>query len=89
MKNAEVMEQLIKKEVIILGIANLSEFCGYIAENMTPGWSAVGGQTRSAYETGPPPDVVERKPGLNAWPFLWISSRSLSRLRSPVPRDRD
>jgi amidase len=33
---------------------------------MTPGWSAVGGQTRSAYETDPPPDKVEVKPGLSA-----------------------
>jgi hypothetical protein len=41
------------------------------AENMTPGWSAVGGQTRSAYETGPPPDVPEAKPGLSAvGPYL-------------------
>jgi hypothetical protein len=36
------------------------------AENMTPGWSAYGGQTRSAYETGPPPDVAVPKPGLEA-----------------------
>lgn len=33
---------------------------------MTPGWSAVGGQTRSAYEKGPPPDVSEPKSGLAA-----------------------
>jgi hypothetical protein len=36
------------------------------AENMTPGFSAYGGQTRSVYETGPPPDVVVPKPGLDA-----------------------
>jgi len=36
------------------------------AKNMSPGWSAVGGQTRSAYETGPPPGVPEPKTGLDA-----------------------
>ncbi len=33
---------------------------------MIPGWSAVGGQTRSAYEIGPPPDVSEPKSGFAA-----------------------
>ena len=33
---------------------------------MSPGWSAVGGQTRSAYESGPPPEFPEPKTGLSA-----------------------
>ncbi|KAN0105996.1 amidase signature enzyme [Hyaloscypha variabilis] len=65
-KNAELIEQLVEKGVIILGTANLSEFCGHKAENMSPGWSAVGGQTRSAYESGPPPELPEPKTGLSA-----------------------
>ncbi|KAE8442398.1 hypothetical protein EG329_003415 [Mollisiaceae sp. DMI_Dod_QoI] len=49
-ETAEVINQLLEKGLIILGTANLSEFCGHKAEEMTPGWSAIGGQTRSAYD---------------------------------------
>ena len=53
-ETATVIQQLIEKGMIILGTANLSEFCGHKAENMSHGWSAVGGQPRSAYDTQEP-----------------------------------
>ena len=45
-RSATVIETLIRHGLIILGKANLSEFCGMKGP---PGWSAVGGQTQSAY----------------------------------------
>lgn len=35
--------------MIIIGKANLTEFCGLKNPSMPPGWSAVGGQCQSPY----------------------------------------
>lgn len=56
--NADVIQQLIDQGMIIFATANLTEFCGHKAESMTPGWSAVGGQTRSAYDCEPPSEKL-------------------------------
>ncbi|KAF2201136.1 amidase signature enzyme [Delitschia confertaspora ATCC 74209] len=48
-KNATVVDRLIKRGMIILGKANLTEFCGLKNPSMPPGWSAVGGQCQSPY----------------------------------------
>ncbi|KAF2763447.1 amidase signature enzyme [Pseudovirgaria hyperparasitica] len=48
-KNATVVERLIRKGMIIIGKANLTEFCGLKTPQMPPGWSAVGGQCQSPY----------------------------------------
>ena len=48
-KNAAVIEQLLENGLIVLGKANLTEFCGLKDKARTPGWSARGGQTLSAY----------------------------------------
>ncbi|KAM6480980.1 amidase family protein [Trichoderma sp. SZMC 28011] len=49
-KNADIVDQLIGAGVIIIGKANLSEWSW---SNMASlGWSAVGGQTQSAYVRG-------------------------------------
>ncbi|KAJ4860480.1 amidase domain-containing protein [Trichoderma breve] len=46
-KNAPLVEKLIDTGLIILGKANLTEFCGLKTSAMMPGWSAYGGQTLS------------------------------------------
>ncbi|KAL6802226.1 amidase family protein [Trichoderma sp. SZMC 28012] len=51
-KNAEIVEQLIDSGVIIIGKANLSEWSWYRSNMASLGWSAVGGQTQSAYVRG-------------------------------------
>jgi len=48
-KNATIVDRLTRKGMIILGKANLTEFCGLKTPLMPPGWSAVGGQTQSPY----------------------------------------
>ncbi|KAK0765614.1 hypothetical protein N5P37_001551 [Trichoderma harzianum] len=48
-KNAPLVEKLIDAGLIILGKANLTEFCGLKTSAMMPGWSAYGGQTLSPY----------------------------------------
>ncbi|KAL6833448.1 amidase signature enzyme [Trichoderma sp. SZMC 28015] len=48
-KNAPLVEKLIDSGLIILGKANLTEFCGLKTSAMMPGWSAYGGQTLSPY----------------------------------------
>ncbi|KAH3904255.1 hypothetical protein HBI56_176640 [Parastagonospora nodorum] len=48
-KNATIVDRLIKRGVIIIGKANLTEFCGLKNPSMPPGWSAVGGQCQSPY----------------------------------------
>lgn len=48
-KNATIVESLIRNGMIILGKANLTEFCGLKTPQMPPGWSAVGGQCQSPY----------------------------------------
>ncbi|KAK0644982.1 putative amidase [Lasiodiplodia hormozganensis] len=46
---ATVVERLMAAGLIVLGKANLSELCGLKSAEMTPGWSAVGGQTQSPF----------------------------------------
>ncbi len=48
-KNAAVIDRLSDNGLIILGKANMTEFCGLKDKARTPGWSARGGQTLSAY----------------------------------------
>ncbi|KAF1964182.1 amidase signature enzyme [Bimuria novae-zelandiae CBS 107.79] len=48
-RNATIVDRLIRRGLIILGKANLTEFCGLKNPSMPPGWSAVGGQTQSPY----------------------------------------
>ncbi|KAJ5940868.1 amidase signature enzyme [Penicillium verrucosum] len=50
--DSQVIEKLRKAGVLILGKANLTEFCQMKGDNITTGWSAVGGQTTSAYIEG-------------------------------------
>lgn len=38
--------------MILLGKANLTEFCGLKFKGLTPGWSSYGGQTQSPYIFG-------------------------------------
>ncbi|OBT62908.1 hypothetical protein VE03_07903 [Pseudogymnoascus sp. 23342-1-I1] len=54
-QNAEVIEKLIKSGAIILAKTNLSEFAFYKGTGLPSGWSALGGQTQSAYTRG---DVI-------------------------------
>lgn len=48
-KNATIVDRLVRRGIIILGKANLTEFCGLKNPSMPPGWSAVGGQCQSPY----------------------------------------
>ncbi|PCG95726.1 Amidase [Penicillium occitanis (nom. inval.)] len=67
-KNAVVIDRLLDAGVIILGKANMTEFCNY---NKTyPGWNSIGGQTQSAYVVGGVvkgeyklADISEKSPG--------------------------
>ncbi|KAJ5238304.1 hypothetical protein N7468_002923 [Penicillium chermesinum] len=47
--NAKIVDQLIDAGLIIIGKANLAEFSNARGSDMHNGWSAVGGQTQSAY----------------------------------------
>ncbi|ATY58913.1 amidase family [Cordyceps militaris] len=51
-KSAELVERLIEAGAIILGKANLSELSYFKGEDQICGWSAVGGQSQSAYARG-------------------------------------
>ena len=51
-RDATIVERLRKAGAIILGKTNLSEFANFRSLNNTNGWSAVGGQTQSAYVVG-------------------------------------
>ena len=44
--------QLVSQGLIILGKASMSEFCGLRADHLSPGYSAVNGQTQSPYIKG-------------------------------------
>ncbi|KAK4199067.1 putative amidase family protein [Triangularia verruculosa] len=50
--NAHVVDLLLESGAIILGKTNLSEFSNARGYMMPSGWSAVGGQTQSAYVHG-------------------------------------
>jgi amidase len=51
-KNAVIIERLLAAGAIILGKANRSEWDWYKSDLADSGWSAVGGQTQSAYVRG-------------------------------------
>ncbi|KAG8161020.1 hypothetical protein KVR01_009284 [Diaporthe batatas] len=51
-KSADLIEKLTEAGAIILGKANLSELSYFKAEDQICGWSAVGGQSQSAYVRG-------------------------------------
>ncbi|KAL8851737.1 MAG: hypothetical protein Q9221_003347 [Calogaya cf. arnoldii] len=51
-KSADVVERLIKAGAIILGKTNLSELSWFKGSQTICGWSAVGGQSKSAYVRG-------------------------------------
>jgi len=48
-RNATIVDRLIRRGLIILGKANMTEFCGLKNPSMPPGWSSVGGQCQSPY----------------------------------------
>jgi amidase len=48
-KNATIVDRMIRKGMIIIGKANMTEFCGLKTPLMPPGWSAVGGQCQSPF----------------------------------------
>lgn len=48
-KNATIVDRLTRRGMIVIGKANLTEFCGLKNPSMPPGWSAVGGQCQSPY----------------------------------------
>ncbi|KAL7939304.1 amidase signature enzyme [Trichoderma chlorosporum] len=48
-RNAPLVQKLVDAGLIVLGKANLTEFCGLKTSAMMPGWSAYGGQTLSPY----------------------------------------
>ena len=49
-RDAHLVSRLRSAGAVILGKANLSEWANFRAKNPTSGWSAVGGQTRNAYD---------------------------------------
>ncbi|KAF3067517.1 putative amidase [Trichoderma lentiforme] len=51
-KSAEIIERILGAGMIIIGKAQLSELAGFKGSNIMPGWSALGGQTQSAYTIG-------------------------------------
>ncbi|KAL7926094.1 amidase signature domain-containing protein [Trichoderma austrokoningii] len=50
-KSAEIIERILGAGMIIIGKTQLSELAGFKGSNIMPGWSALGGQTLSAYTT--------------------------------------
>ncbi|MCJ1322634.1 hypothetical protein MMC15_007983 [Xylographa vitiligo] len=51
-RNAEIIDRMVTAGLIILAKAQLSEFANFKGSNLMAGWSAVGGQTQSAYTSG-------------------------------------
>ncbi|KAH6615688.1 amidase signature domain-containing protein [Chaetomium sp. MPI-SDFR-AT-0129] len=50
--SADIVDELMEKGLIIIGKTNLNELSSWKAMGSTNGWSAVGGQTTSAYVEG-------------------------------------
>ncbi|RFU32343.1 hypothetical protein B7463_g3979, partial [Scytalidium lignicola] len=48
-ENSDLVEQLEEMGAIILGKTNLNEFCNFKGDANSNGWSAIAGQTQSAY----------------------------------------
>lgn len=55
-EDAFLVSRLRDAGAIILGKANMSEWANFYSSRQIPGWSAVGGQTRNAYD-------LDRNPG--------------------------
>ncbi|KAG6366464.1 hypothetical protein INS49_000641 [Diaporthe citri] len=73
-KNSRVVEMLLASGAVILGKANLSEFSNSRGSMMPSGWSAVGGQTQSAYVRGGL-DPNDTKDGHSSfWIVFWFST---------------
>ncbi len=51
-RTAPLVEHLTASGLILIGTANLTEFCGLKDDRITPGWSPMGGQTQSPYIFG-------------------------------------
>jgi amidase len=51
-RNAALVDTLLEAGLIIIGKANMTEFCGMVSTKMNPGYSSVAGQTLSAYVRG-------------------------------------
>jgi len=51
-RNATIAKRLIDAGAIVLGKANLTQFCGLKMQPISPGYSPVGGQTQSPYVQG-------------------------------------
>jgi amidase len=51
-RNAALVDRLLQAGMIVLAKANLTEFAGLKGTAITPGWSAVGGQTQSPFIEG-------------------------------------
>jgi amidase len=51
-KNATIIEELMGTGLIVIGKANMTEFCDLKATCMTAGWCGLNGQTQSAYIEG-------------------------------------
>lgn len=50
--SASIVDHLTEAGLIIIGKTNLGECCGMKGDAHPPGWSRVGGQTRSPYDQG-------------------------------------
>jgi len=48
-KNSVLVDKLVEAGMVIIGKANLTEFCGLRTPGMMTGWSSYGGQTLSPY----------------------------------------
>lgn len=51
-RTAPMIQHLLDSGMILLGKANLTEFCGIKEQGNTPGWSPAGGQTQNPYIFG-------------------------------------
>ncbi|RMY39050.1 hypothetical protein D0864_16378 [Hortaea werneckii] len=51
-RTSPVIEHLLGMGMILIGKANITEFCGLKTPDHTPGWSPMGGQTQSPYIFG-------------------------------------
>jgi amidase len=56
-KSANIIAKLEEMGAIVLGKTNLNEFCNFKGDADSNGWSAVGGQTQSAYLPRNPNDT--------------------------------
>ena len=83
-KSASVVEKLIEQGVTIIGKANLNAFCNFKREETANGWSAVGGQTTSAYVDGGVKHYDGQMENLNPYGSSTGSAVGVSARYSPV-----